>query len=492
MRYSSSPGRWVIAATVLGSSMAAIDATVVGIALPRIGREFHAPVGGVQWVVTGYALTLSALLLLGGSLGDRFGRRRIFAVGVVWFTASSIGCALAPAISALVVMRALQGVGGALLTPGSLAIIESSFDPGDRGRAVGAWSGLGGLATAGGPLLGGFLIAAASWRWIFLINVPVGAAVLAISVRHVPESRDPAARELDIVGSATGTLSLAGVTYGLIEGPALGWAKPQVVSMLAVGACAAVVFALVERRSPSAMLPPSVFRRRQFTVTNAATFLIYAALGGLLFLLPVELQVVGRYSPFEAGASLLPLTGVMLVLSARSGRLASRIGPRLQMSVGPLVVAAGLALLTRAATDTTYGSRVLPALLVFALGLATTVAPLTATALAALPEERAGLASAFNNDVARLGGLIAVAVLPALAGISGNDYLNAGRLSAGFRTALFIAAGCCAAGGVVAAFGIRNPRRVHEGAEREAVVGDRGGYPSCALDGPPLATERQL
>jgi EmrB/QacA subfamily drug resistance transporter len=488
VRYSSTAGRWVIAATVLGSAMATIDSTVVGIALPRIGRQFHAAVGGVQWVVTGYALTLSALLLLGGSLGDHYGRRRAFDVGVVWFTAASIGCALAPDISVLIVMRALQGVGAALLTPGSLAIIEASFDPGDRGRAIGAWSGLGGLAIAAGPLVGGFLIAAASWRWIFIINAPIGAAVLAVSARHVPESKDPGApRKLDLIGAAAGTLALAGITYGLIEGPAIGWAAPAVVAMLVAGTGAAAAFLVVERRSAAPMLPLTVFRLRQFTVTNAATFLIYAALGGVLFLLPVELQVADRYSPLEAGLSLLPLTAVMLALSARSGRIASRIGPRLQMTVGPLVVATGLVLLLRVTSDPTYASGVLPALLLFALGLAITVAPLTATALSALPGERAGLASAFNNDVARLGGLIAVAVLPVLSGISGSDYLRAAKLSAGFKNALVIAAACCAVAGIVSALGIRNPPRV-TGAmtPHEAVAAESPAYRSCALDGPPL------
>jgi EmrB/QacA subfamily drug resistance transporter len=489
VRYGTPAARWVIVATVLGSGMAAIDATVVGIALPTIGREFHSSLGALQWVVTGYTLTLAALLLIGGSLGDHFGRRAVFCVGVVWFALASAACALAPGTTALIITRMLQGVGAALLTPGSLAILQASFAPDDRGRAIGAWSGLGGVATAAGPLLGGYLIAAASWHWIFLINVPIGAFVLLLSVRHVPESHDPGAnRHIDVAGAVLATVALAGTTYGLIEGPTRGWSDPSVLAMLGIGVVGAVAFLLVERTSPAPMLPLGVFRVRQFTVTNAVTFVVYAALGGTLFLLPVQLQVADGYTPLESGVALLPLTLVMLLLSARSGRLASRIGPRLQMSVGPIVVGAGLALLTRATTDPSYVSGVLPAVLVFGLGLAITVAPLTATALGAVPDEHAGLASAVNNDVARVGSLIAVAVLPALAGISGSSYLHPAELSAGFRTAALIAAALCVAGGVLAAAGIRNPTRA-------PALGVEAGPPPhveclhCALDAAPLATE---
>ena len=391
VRFGTPTGRWVIVATVLGSGMAAIDATVVGIALPTIGRQFHASLGTLQWVVTGYTLTLASLLLLGGSLGDHFGRRRIFAIGVVWFTLASAACAAVPGTTTLIVARILQGIGGALLTPGSLAILQASFDPDDRGRAIGAWSGLGGVAAAAGPFVGGYLIAAASWRFIFLINVPLGVVVLVLSIRHVPESHDPtASRHIDVLGALLATVALAGVTYGLIEGPEQGWAKPAVTTMLAVGIVAAVAFILAERASPAPMLPLSVFRLRQFTVTNGVTFIVYAALGGALFLLPVQLQVADRYSPLESGVALLPLTLIMLALSARSGKLATRIGPRLQMSVGPVVVGVGLALLARVTTDSDYLSGVLPAVVVFGFGLAITVAPLTATALAAVPVSTPG------------------------------------------------------------------------------------------------------
>jgi EmrB/QacA subfamily drug resistance transporter len=481
--YSSAAGRWVIAGTVLGSGMASIDATVVGIALPTIGRQMHASLGTLEWVVSGYTLTLAALLLPGGALGDRYGRRRVFVIGVAWFVIASALCAAAPGSAALIATRVLQGIGAALLTPGSLAIIQGSFTPDDRGRAVGAWSGLGGVATAAGPLVGGYLIAVASWRWIFLINVPLGLGVLLLSARHIPESRDEAVEgRLDLLGAGLAVVALAGIVYGLIEGPARGWSEPDVVWMLIVGTVASVGFVRAEAVRPYPMMPLEVLRVRQFTATNAVTFVVYSALGGALFLLPVMLQVVDRYSPLSSGLSLLPLTAVMFALSARSGRLAARIGPRLQMTVGPVLVGAGLLLLDRATTDRSYISGVLPAVLLFGLGLAATVAPLTITALSALPAHQAGLASAFNNDVARLGSLIAVAVLPALAGIAGHSYLHPAELAHGFRTAAAIAGAWCAFGGVLAAVGIRNPPPAR------AVEAEPSGCLHCALDATPLVT----
>jgi len=488
IRYSSNAGRWVIAATVLGSGMAAIDATVVGIALPTIGREFHAPLQSLQWVVTGYTLTLSSLLIFGGSLGDRFGRRRVFLIGVAWFALASVACAIAPSTQVLIATRMLQGVGAALLTPGSLAILQVSFAERDRGRAIGAWSGLGGVATALGPLLGGYLIAAASWRWIFLINLPLGAAVLAVSARHVPESRAEAEdSRVDYAGAVLGTVALSGLIYGLIEGPTRGWAAPQVLVALAVGIAAGIGLFAVERAATSPMLPTGLFRVRQFTVTNVVTLLVYAALGGVLFLLPVQLQVVDGYTPLGAGLSLLPVTVVMLALSARSGRLAGRIGPRLQMSVGPVVVGAGLALLARASSQPSYFEGVFPAVLVLGLGLAVTVAPLTITALGSVPEAHAGIASAVNNDVARIGGLVAVALLPALSGMSQTSYLHPAQLAGSFRSAVLIAGGWCVVAGGVAALGIRNPGRkpvVTGGAAPPAEISCH----HCALDATPVAT----
>ncbi len=485
LRYRSPAGRWVIAATVLGSGMAAIDATVIGIALPTIGRDFHAPLGTLQWVVTGYTLTLASLLLLGGSLGDRFGRRRIFMIGVAWFALSSAACAAASGSGQLIVTRVLQGVGGALLTPGSLAILEASFSTSDRNEAIGAWSGLGGVATAAGPLLGGYLISAASWRWIFLINLPLGVAVLLVSSRHVPESRDPGAGPIDGWGAGLATLSLAAVAFALIEGPTRGWTSPSVVASMAAGVLGAAAFVAREHRTPSPMLPLPIFANRQFSVTNVVTFVVYAGLGGALFLVPVTLQVVDGYSPLESGAALLPITVVMLALSARSGRLAATIGPRLQMSVGPVMVGLGLALLVRAPDSSSYLDGVLPAVLVLALGLATTVAPLTATALNSVPDDHAGLASAINNDVARIGGLIAVAVLPALGGITGLSYLHPHQLAHGFQRAVVIAGAWCVLGGILAAVGITNPPPGPGSSD-----GDAGAMLHCALEATPLRDAR--
>jgi EmrB/QacA subfamily drug resistance transporter len=480
VHYATPSGRWVIAATVLGSGMASIDATVVGIALPSIGRDMHASIGPLQWVVTGYTLTLAALLLPAGALGDQLGRRRVFNIGVVWFALASVLCAVAPNPSVLIVMRLLQGIGAALLTPGSLAIIEASFDDQSRSQAIGAWSGLGGVATAAGPLLGGYLISAASWRWIFIINVPIGMAVLFLSVRHVPESRNMAASSrIDLRGAFLAVAGLGGITYALIQGPGGQWASPAVVIMFVVGFTSLALFVQTERRTPEPMLPMHVFKERQFTVTNGVTFIVYAALSGALFLLPVELQVADHYSPFQSGLSLLPLTVIMLALSARSARLAARIGPRFQMTIGPIVTAAGLAFLVRCTTDRWYPGGVLPAVAVVGLGLAATVAPLTATALGSLPDNQAGLASAVNNGVARLGGLLAVASLPAIAGITGRTYLNPAALSHGFRIAIVVSAVCCGVGGLVAAAGIRNPNQARVPSE-ECL--------HCALEATPLAS----
>jgi EmrB/QacA subfamily drug resistance transporter len=484
---SSGAGRWIVVATVLGSGMAAIDATVVGIALPSIGRQFHASFSMLQWVVTGYSLTLASLLLVGGALGDRLGRRKVFSIGIVWFTLASAACALSIDPTMLVATRVLQGVGAALLTPGSLAIIQASFEPRDRARAIGAWSGLGGVATAAGPLLGGYLIAAASWRWIFVINVPLGAAVLWLTSRHIPESRDPDARRIDVPGALAAVLALSGIVFGLIDGPTLGWGSPIVVGALVAGCVCAAALVVVERRSPAPMLPVAFFKVRQFTVTNTVTLFVYAGLGGVLFLLPTELQVVDHYTPLDSGASLLPLTLLMLALSSRSGRLAAAIGPRLQMAVGPIVVGVGLVLLARTTSDSTYVTGVLPGVIVLGLGLATTVAPLTATALAAIPVEHSGIASAFNNDVARLGGLLAVAVLPAASGITGHSYLHPAQFAVGFRTSIDVAAACCALGGLLGAVGISNEAAT--GAGPPAAAREVRAY-HCGLEATPLATSR--
>jgi EmrB/QacA subfamily drug resistance transporter len=483
LRYASGPGRWVLAATVLGSGLASIDATVVGIALPAIGRDFRVGLADLQWVVTAYTLTLAGLLLVAGALGDRFGRKKVFLIGVVWFALASLLCGVAPNAPTLIGARALQGVGAALLTPGSLAILEASFVPEDRGRAIGAWSGLSGVATAVGPFLGGWLVQAVSWRLIFVINLPLAALVVVLGIRHVPESRDPAAAEgkVDVTGGALITAGLVGLTYGLIEGPGRGWQSPAVLASLLGGVALLGAFVWWEKRTAHPMLPLSVFSSRQFTATNAVTFVLYGALGGVLFLLPIQLQQVSGYSALEAGVSLLPVTLLMLALSARSGALAGRIGPRLQMSVGPCLAGVGIALLARVNGSGSYLTEVLPGVVVLGLGLAATVAPLTSTALSSAPAQHAGMASAVNNDVARAAGLIAVAVLPAIAGITGSAYLHPATFSSGFHTAVLLSGGLCVLSGLMAAATIRNPAKAPEGEEAGPAARQR----SCGLDAPP-------
>lgn len=461
MRYRSAAGRWVLLATVLGSSIAFIDATVVNIALPAIGRDLEADAAGLQWTVNGYALSLASLVLLGGSLGDRFGRRRVFLTGVAWFAVASLVCGLAPSIELLVAARILQGIGGALLTPGALAILEASFHPDDRARAIGAWSGLAGVGGALGPFLGGWLVEIGDWRWIFLINVPVAALVLWVAARHVPESRDPAAsRAFDVAGLLCGATGLGGLTYGFTAWPAEGPGDPVVLVSLAAGVLGLLAFLAAERRSAHPMLPLEIFRVRAFSGANAVTFLVYAANGGVFFLVVLNLQVVAGFAALAAGLALLPITILMLLLSARSGSLAQRIGPRLPMTLGPLVCAGGLIWLSTAGAGASYAVDVLPPVILFGLGLSLLVAPLTATALGSLDDARAGIASGVNNAVARAAGLLSVAVLPLAAGLGGGSLTDAESLAPVYRTAMLICAGLMTAGAVLAWFLI--PTRLTE------------------------------
>ena len=438
--------------------MAFLDGTVVNVALPDIGRDFDAGTSALQWILNGYLLTLASLILLGGSLGDRFGRRRVFVLGVGLFTAASLLCAVAPSVESLIGARLLQGIGGALLTPGSLAIIEASFRPADRARAIGAWSGLGGVATAFGPLLGGYLIGAISWRAIFLINLPIGIFVAWAATRHVPESRDPmAGGRIDLRGAVLAALGLAGTTYALIEAPDKGASAAILVAAVG-GVLALVAFFVGERRSANPMLPLEIFRSRQFSAANAVTFVVYAALGGFFFLLVAFLQISMGYTPIEAGAASLPVTLLMLLFSARSGALAQRIGPRLPLTVGPLVIAAGLLLMTMIDPGDSYPTAILPAVIVFGLGLTLVVAPVTATVLAAADMRHSGIASGVNNAVARVAGLLAVAVLPVLAGLTGDSFYDPAKMTDGFHMAMVICAVLAAAGGVLAWFTIMADR----------------------------------
>lgn len=488
VRYGQPRGRWVLVATVLGSAMAFIDATVVNIALPRIGADLGAGAAGLQWTVNGYTLSLASLTLIGGSLSDRFGRRRVFVVGVTWFAVASLLCGMAPSLEALIAARITQGIGGALLTPGALAILESSFDPRDRSRAIGAWSGLGGIAGALGPFLGGWLVEAASWRLVFLINVPLAAVVVAVAQRHVPESRNPdAGGRLDVAGALTAAAGLAGLTYGFTAWPALGASSPTVIAALAVGVAGMVGFMLVERRAQTPMLPLDVFRSRAFTAANLVTFAVYAALGGVFFLLVLQLQITAGFEPLAAGTALLPVTLLMLLLSARAGALAERIGPRLPMTAGPVVCACGFLLLARIGPRASYLTDVLPGVLALGLGLSLTVAPLTATALGSVDERHAGIASGVNNAVARAAGLLAVAVLPLVAGLGAGTLTDPAVLAPTYRAAMRVCAGLLLAGAAIAAVGV--PGRA-AAAARPTEAQARPVRRYCAIAGTPLYPRR--
>lgn len=449
LRLKSRQGRWVVLAAALGSGMAMLDGTVVNVALPSIGRDLGASLSALQWTVNAYLLTLAGLILLGGSLGDRYGRRRVFVIGVCWFAAASGLCAIAPTVGLLIAARALQGVGGALLTPGSLALLQASFHPDDRSAAVGAWSGLGGVATAVGPFLGGWLVSGPGWRWIFVINLPVAVLVAVLTLRHVPESRDEQATgRFDVPGAVLAALALGGVTYALTA------AGNKVTAAVWVSAVAGLLlgaaFVAVERRSSQPMMPLELFDSRLFTVINLVTLGVYGALGGVFFFLQVQLQTVAGFDPLVAGVAFAPVTVLMLLLSARSGRLATRIGPRLQLTAGPLIAAGGVLLMLRIGPHASYWTDVLPAAVVFGVGLTALVAPLTATVLAAVDVHRAGIASGVNNAAARAAGLLAVAALPLLTGLSGEEYQVPSAVDSAFRTAVLICAGVLAGSGLLA------------------------------------------
>jgi EmrB/QacA subfamily drug resistance transporter len=438
VRFESAQGRWVIASAVLGSGIAFLDGSVVNTALPHIRTSFHSGLTGQQWVVTAYLLTLGSLLVVGGAIGDLFGRRRAFVVGLVGFSVTSLACGLAPNLGVLIAARVLQGVAAALLVPGSLAMLSAVFHPRDRARAIGAWSGLAGVSTALGPFVGGWLIDTISWRWIFLINPLLAIPAIVISQRFVPETKGQRRNgHVDVAGAVTLSLGLGGVVYAMIEGPSSGWTTATVFAV-AVGLLSLVAFAVIEGRVPNPMVPLTLFRSVVFAGLNAATLVMWGAIGAVFFLLTIHLQNTLGYSALEAGAATLPVTVLMLLFAARSGALAERIGPRTSLIVGPLVTAASFALMSTITAKSRYLVGVFPAITVFGIGLVITVAPLTATLLSSIDDDRAGVGSAINNAIARVAALLAIAVLPALSGMSGA----AGTVAAGFARAMWI---CCVA-----------------------------------------------
>jgi EmrB/QacA subfamily drug resistance transporter len=453
--------RLTLVAAILGSAVAAIDSSVVSVALPAIQRDLGGGLVAQQWVSNAYSLTLASLILIGGSLGDIYGERRVFSLGVGAFGVFSLACALAPDINTLIAARALQGVAGALLTPSSLAVIVHAFPPAQRGAAIGSWTAWGGIASVAGPLAGGWIVDQASWRWIFVVNLPLAAATLTLVFIAVPRSAVARNRRVDWTGAALCSLGLGGIVFGLMEQPHYGWGSATIIVSLVGGAALFVGFLVWETRAPEPMLKLELFKRRNFAVANAETLTMYAGLSILFFFFVIYLQQVAGYSAFQAGLATIPVTVVIFFLSRRFGSLADRYGPRAFMGVGPLVAAFGLIPLARIGMHPSYARDLLPGLIVFAVGLSMTIAPLTATVLADADASDAGIASAINNAIARVAGLLGVAVVGVIVAqtLVGDTFAQNSSSVHAFHQAMAICAGLIAAGGVVGALGIVNPRR---------------------------------
>ena len=474
-------GRIIIATAVLGSAVAMMTATVVNVALPALARDLGASSAEQQWVINAYLLTIASLILIGGTLADRFGRLRVYKIGIIGFGIASLLCAIAPSIEVLIGARLIQGAAGALLTPGSLAIIEATLRSEDRGRGVGQWSGLIGIAGAIGPLVGGVLVDF-SWRWVFIINLPIAIAVLWL-VRRVPETHDPAAEgsHLDFSGAVLAVLALGGASYALIQAPEGISALVALAIIVAVLAFLALM--VIEPRRARPMVPIDLFANRVFAGANLVTLLVYGGMGIVFFLLTIQLQVTLGWSALAAGAALLPVTALMLALSSRAGDLASRIGPRLPLAIGSGMIAIGMAMLARIGPGADYAIDVLPAVVVFGLGLSACVAPVTSAALDSAPDTRSGAASGVNNAVSRSGQLLAIAAIPPAVGLTGDALGDPGQLDAGFGDAMLIGAALVALGGVAAAVALREPHEA--GPEVEA------HHTSCPVDGPHPAPRRE-
>jgi EmrB/QacA subfamily drug resistance transporter len=458
----ASKERWTLAASILGSGAVFLEGSVVSVAVPAIGRDLGLGIAGLQWVMNGYLLTLSALMLFGGALGDRASRSRVFAVGLVGFAASSIGCAIAPNITLLVAARMIQGFAGALVVPNSLAILETTFHGEARGVAIGRWAAWSGVSSALGPLAGGLIVDVASWRFVFLSIVPLALVAAWIAFRHpvtnADRHRKSGGSSLDYVGATLVTFGLAGIIGGLIAGPESGFTSLPVITALVAGVALLAAFVFQESRASAPLLPLEVFQSREFVGANLTTLLVYAAINGGFFLLMLQLQNGLGYSALVAGASLLPLNALILLLSPRAGHLAERIGARLPMAVGALIGGIGMLLFMRVRPGAQYMTSVLPAVLVFGVGLGVFVAPLTAVALRSLGESRAGIASGVNNAVARLAGLLATAAIPAASGLGGVHDIRGPVLSSAFTRACVICAVLCALGSISAALLISGKR----------------------------------
>lgn len=454
VRLSDPEGRWVLLVTAVGSGLVLLEATVVTVALPALERSLAVSMAGLQWTVNAFTLAMSTLILLGGGLGDRFGRRRVFLVGSVWFAAASLLCGLAPSLEWLVAARALQGVGGALIVPGALALIQATFRPEDRSRAVGLWSGASGAAGAVGPLLGGVLVDTDGWRWVFLVNVPVAAVLAVLLLARVPERRPGApSGRFDVLGAALAAVGLAGTTYALIRWPE----DPHSAAVaVAVGVLALLAFVWFEHRTRNPMLPLGMFASRPFSVANLAAFFLYGAVAALFFVLPIQLQVITGYSATVTGVALIPLTALTLVLSGPGGALTARFGPRIPLAAGSLICALALALATRIGANASYLLDVLPVVVLLGLGIPLITPAVTATTLGAVSDARAGVASAVSNGVARAAGLLAVAALPLLARLP-EDAVDPAALDAGFDRSMVVGVGLFVLGGLVAAVGLARP-----------------------------------